>query len=143
MFEWLKKVVRIKDWSDLERSAGFINYLKELYTNFFKINEISAEKPKAFTEVIEKFKLSPSDLSVQEKTFKRLYQFFSLIFVTIFLYAAHKIVTGFYLVGIVTICISLIAFSLAFRYHFYLTLLNHQNLNFTFKDWLMLVLKRK
>ena len=143
MFEWVKKVVRLKEWSDWDRSAEFINYLKELFTNFFKIKEISAEKPKVFTEVIEKFKLSPSDLSVQEKTFKRLYQFFSLIFLIIFLYAAHKIVTGFYLVGIVTICISLIAFSLAFRYHFYLTLLNHQNLNFTFKDWLMLVLKRK
>ena len=143
MFQWVKKVVRVKEWSDWERNKSFLIYLKELFSNFFQIQLLSEVPPKQFEEVVKQYQLKEKDLKEQAHIFKNLFYFFLSIFTAIFIYALYMLYNGNYFVSFVIICISLIAFCLAFRYHFYLTLLQNKSLNFTLKDWFRLTFKRK
>jgi intracellular multiplication protein IcmV len=143
MFKWVKNVVKVKEWSDWNRSKSFALYLKELFTNLLEVKNIEEVPPKPFVEVVDQYQLKDADLLQQAKVFRSLFHIFLTVFLLIFMYAFFKLISGYWMIGLVILCISLIAFSLAFRYHFYLTSLENKRLNLTIHDWFTLTFKRK
>ncbi len=143
MFMWVKKVIRVREWSDYDRSKGFLEYVKSLFTNLFSLRNWDEHPPKEFSKVVEQYHLQKDDLNKRALIFKRLSLIFLMLFLAICGYAGYMFYLGSPFIGFVVICMSLIALCLAFRYHFYLTLLQHKRLNLTLRDWVELVFQRK
>ena len=142
MLGWVKKVIRIKEWSDYDRSMSFFIYVKSLFKNLFILKDIDNHPPKDFSEVVDHYHLEKDDLMQRASFFKKLSFLYLFIFFAICTYSFYMFYQAAYFVGFVVICMSLIALCLAFRYHFYLTLIQHQRLNLTLKDWVSLIFKR-
>lgn len=142
MFGWVKKVVRIKEWSDYDRSMSFFIYVKSLFKNLFILKDIDKHPPKDFSSVVDSYHLEKDELKQRASFFKKLTFLYLFIFFAICVYSFYMFYHTAYFVGFVVICMSLIALCLAFRYHFYLTLIQHQRLNLTLKDWVSLLFKR-
>jgi intracellular multiplication protein IcmV len=143
MFNWVGKVFRFKDWADWERSKSFIAYFKELFERFFTLKKLDKQKPAQFKEVVERYHLSDEDLNEKVKFLKLNIACFLSAFLGIFSYGLFHLYKANFFISLVVFCISLIAFSLTFRYHFYLTLIQNKRLNCTIKDWFKLTFKRE
>lgn len=142
MFGWVKKVVRIKEWSDFDRSMSFFMYVKSLFKNLFILKEVDHHPLKDFSAVVDSYHLEKNELEQRASFFKKLTFLYLFIFFSICVYSFYMFYHSAYFVGFVVICMSLIALCLAFRYHFYLTLIQQQRLNLTLKDWVNLLFKR-
>lgn len=142
MFMWVKKIIRVKDWSDYDRSKNYFEYVKSIFKNLFTLRDLDKNPPKEFSDVLREHHLDQDELKKNALIFKRLSFLYLLLFMAICSYAFYMFYQGAYFVGFVVICMSLIALCLAFRYHFYFTLIQHQRLNFTLKDWASLIFKR-
>lgn len=142
MFMWVKKIIRIREWSDYDRSKGIFAYVKSLFLNLFTLKDWDENPPKDFLEVVNYYHLDQKELKNRALIFKRLSLTFLLLFLVICAYALYMFYQGFFFVSAVVVCMSLIALCLAFRYHFYLTVLQNKRLDFSFKDWMNHILKR-
>jgi intracellular multiplication protein IcmV len=143
MFKWVGKVFRYKEWSDWERNKTYAQYFRELFERFFTLNHLKKQKPVQFDEVVTRYHLTDEDLKVKIKFLKLNITCFVFAFLCIFSYGIYQFYKANFFIALVIFCISLIAFSLSFRYHFYLTLIQNKRLNCTLRDWFTLTFKRE
>ena len=143
MFNWVGKVFRVKEWADWERTKNFSLYFKSLFEKFFKLRNLD-EKPAAdFQHIAKRYHLKEDDLKKQVKFLKLYALSFFILFILIASYGVYQTFQANFFIALVIFCISLIAISLAFRYHFYLTLIRHRRLNCSIGDWFTLTFKRE
>jgi len=143
MFKWVGKVFRYKEWADWDRSKSFILYFKELFERFFTLKHLEKQKPVQFDEVVKRYQLNDEDIKEKIKFLKFNFICYICAFFAIFSYGVYQFSKANFFVSLVIFCISLIAFSLSFRYHFYLTLIQNKRLNCTLRDWFTLTFKRE
>lgn len=143
MFKWVGKVFKYREWADWERTKTFTSYCQFLYRQLFKLENPDGKPTAEFQEVVQRYQLKEDDLQKQVHYLKLYSLAFALIFILIFSYGIYEILQANFFIAMVIFCISLIAISLSFRYHFYLTLIQNRRLNCTLKDWFTLTFKRK
>ena len=141
MKKFLGRVFKIKEWSDWERSKSSFEYVKEIFKKLFTVAEYDPEVNK-FESVAKRYDLSEQKMKEQAQIFKSLSLIFFMIACVIIALTCYQFFSGNFLVGIVTLCISLVAGVLSFRFHFYLTLIKYKRLDCSIRDWFELNFKK-
>lgn len=136
--KFLSKIFRFKDWSDWERNKSVFEYLKQLASNVLNIDQFAPNKAKNFDVVSKRYKLDNNQLALQAKSLFLLSVVLLVFCVLLWTYSLYHFYKDRWLVGLVVLCVSSIPLSLAFRYHFYYTLIKYKRLNCTIKEWVTL-----
>jgi intracellular multiplication protein IcmV len=141
MKKFLGRIFRIKEWSDWDRGKSSLLYVKELFKKLFTVAEFDPELNK-FDTVAKRYHLTEEKIKQQSQIFKSLSLIFFVIACVIIGVFCYYLYHGHFLASIVTLCISMIAWVLSFRFHFYLTLIRHKRLDCTIRDWFELNFKK-
>lgn len=141
MKNFLGRIFKIKEWSDWERGKSNVQYMKELFKKLFTVTEYDA-KVNQFESVAKRYELTEEKMKEQSRIFKFLSLVFFVIACVIIGASCYYLYLGHYLVALVTFCISMIAWVLSFRFHFFLTLIKYKRLDCTIRDWFELNFKK-
>lgn len=141
MKKFLGRIFKIKEWSDWDRTKSNLEYLQNLFKRLFTVAEYDPESNK-FDNVSKRYNLSEDKLKEQAQLFKYLTLVFFVLACAIIGTSCYYFYNGHYFVGLVTLCISMIACVLSFRFHFFLTLLRHKRLDCSIRDWFELNFKK-
>jgi intracellular multiplication protein IcmV len=136
MIKFLGKVFRFKDWADWRRNKSYSLYLKDLAYHFLRLDQFKADQARNFDAMVKRYKLTDEQLSKQAKALIILSFFFLICSVLLWGYIFFHISRGNYPICLVIFCFSLIPLAMAFRYHFYYTLIKNKRLDYTIKDWM-------
>jgi len=137
----LGRMLKVKEWADWERSKSNLEYLKDLFQKLFVIQKVDPEVNN-FNAVVKRYKLDEQKIDQQQVIFKYLSMLFFVVACAIIGISFYQFYQGHLMVGCVTLCVSLIASVLSFRFHFYLTLVRHKRLDCTIRDWFELNFKK-
>lgn len=143
MIKYIKKIFRVKEWSDWPRTVSFFEYIVTLFNKFFIEPFNAPKKIKDFDLVLKKYDLNEESLNKQSQALKSLSMILLCSAFVIFLYGIYQLINEPGLIGLVVICISFVGFSLAFRFHFYHTAIKQRRLNLTIQEWVASYLKKE
>jgi intracellular multiplication protein IcmV len=141
MKKFLGRVFKVKEWADWERNKSNFEYVKDLFEKLFMIQKVDSDVNN-FTSVVKRYNLNEEKMNQQQQIFKFLWMIFFVIACVIIGISCYQFFEGHLMVGSVTFCISLIAWVLSFRFHFYLTLIRYKRLDCTIRDWFELNFKK-
>lgn len=142
MINFLKSIFRIREWADWKRTVSFYDYILSLFHRLFVDPFNSPKKSKDFNLVLKKYHLDDEKLEKEAKALRMLSFIMLGLTCMIFFYGMYTILFNSRLIGSVVLCISLVGFSLSFRYHFYHTAIKQKRLNLTIQEWMMFILKK-
>jgi intracellular multiplication protein IcmV len=142
MKNFLGKIFKFKEWSDWNRNKSTFSYIKESINKFLSFENFKADKAKNFQTMLTKYNVTDEQLIQQLKVFKILSLLFILFSFSLWTYIGFQIYKGDYAISFVILCISFIPVALAFRYHFYYTLIKSRRLDCSLKDWVNLNIKK-
>lgn len=133
IFRLISSIFNVRAWFDWDRVRAFTLYL---VTGFKKL--FVPQKPQqvdSFKEVSKKMDLNDESLSKKEQALLRL-SILMLSFACIILgYAGYQLFYGSIKAFLVSFVLTLIALTLAFRYHFWYYQIRHRKLGCTFDEW--------
>jgi intracellular multiplication protein IcmV len=142
MKNFLGKIFKIKEWADWNRNVTAFQYIKDSINRFFGFENFKADKAKNFQAMLKRYNLTDEQLQIQSKSFLVIAIIFLLFSITLWIYIVFQFLKGDYAISFVILCISFIPAALAFRYHFYYTLIKNRRLDCTLKDWVSLNIKK-
>lgn len=130
----ISSILNVREWFDWERVRSFTLYL----TNGFKQLFVPQQSVKAesFKEVTAKLDINEENLLIKQKALLRLSLLMVVVAGLIFGYAGYQLFYGSFKAVIVSLVVTLIALTLAFRYHFWYYQIKHRKLGCTFDEWL-------
>jgi intracellular multiplication protein IcmV len=136
MKNFLGRFIKIKEWSDLERTKDNTKYIESMLYYFLHPSALEERKSKNFDQVVKKLNLSDQDLSKKKTVFYYYVFAFLMATVLIWSYLIYLIFKDEYLICIPILCVSLVPLSLAFRFHFYARVIESRKLDYSVKDWM-------
>jgi len=143
MLKWVGKVFKYKEWSDWDRNLSSFGYLSQLFSKFFRIDNFRKSKARDFEVLVKRYKLDNEQLNKNAKALLMLSYFCLVLAFLMITYAIYHFIIENLLPAVIAFSISLLMFTLAFRYHFYYTLIKYQRLNCNIKDWFILNFKKE
>lgn len=129
----LKNVFNLKSWLDWTRVKAFTLYLYKGAKRLFVLEE--ATETESFEAAKKRLKLTDNDLLIKQKGLLRLTITMMIVAIFIFCYAIYLFYTGSFKGGILGVIVTLIALTLAFRYHFWYFQIKEKKLGCTFHEW--------
>lgn len=136
----LARIINIRVWFDWERMKLFTLYVGNSLRRLFmpQHNEESSDRPvltESFRTAQKELNLSDADLALRQKALLRLSLLMSFIALLIFLYSCYHFYNGALLAGFLSFIVMLLAWSLAFRYHFWYYQIKTRKLGCSFHEW--------
>ncbi|MCH9756184.1 MAG: type IVB secretion system protein IcmV [Gammaproteobacteria bacterium] len=130
----LSRVFRFKLWLDVDRIKGFTLYITGMFKKFFVPQP---QKPKeSFDLAKERLDLDDELLLKRQRALLRvsiLMLFFAVLLVG---YGIYQVFYGAVLGVLLSVVVTFIALTLAFRYHFWYFQIREKKLGCSFKQWL-------
>lgn len=127
------RIFKLRAWFDWDRIKSFTIALKNGIKLLFVKQE--ATKTESFESAVSRMKLSDTELTAKQKALFRLSLLMLGMFVLIFGYGIYQLCYGTFKAFIVSLVVSVVAATLAFRYHFWFYQLKHRKLGCTFQEW--------
>jgi intracellular multiplication protein IcmV len=125
---------KVSQWLDLDALKGFTNYFLQQFKLLYQIEQ--ATQTETFEEAIDRFELTPKDLQIKYSQYSFLIFFFSgisLLLLSYTFFLAHK---ENWMGTVMSAALTLYAWSLVFRYHFWRYQVKRQKLGCTLSEWL-------
>jgi hypothetical protein len=136
-FSGFKKVVKplvdVPRWMHLDRLVQQGKAIKELANEIFIVK--TPQEKETFEQAMERLDISDSGLQKRIGELKWLFFFYVLAFLGIFGYGTYLFLAHYPRAGFLAYAVSMVAFSQAFRQHFWFMQLKHQSLGMSFKQW--------
>ena len=137
----LKNNFNLRKWSDIDRiqadSLGLLGFIKRLFQ----------AKPKtrveSFEQAMARMNLTEQTIGERKTALFRLTCMMLFFAGLAFMYCIYSLVNHAYLASIMTFMITLVALTLAFRYHFWYFQMARRKLGASIQDWLAYILKGK
>ncbi len=129
----ISNIFNVRYWFDWERVKSFSLYIYEGIKQLFVPQQ--ANKAESFDDAVHKLNLNDANLLAKQKALFRLSILMVIIAGLIFSYAGYQLFYGSFKAVIVSLVVSLIALTLAFRYHFWYYQIKNQKLGCTFNEW--------
>jgi hypothetical protein len=142
MIKFVKSIFRIKEWADWHRTVASYHYIQNLSYRILIDPFNEPKKSKDFKLVAKKYHLDDEKLEKESKALRMLSFLLLGLTILIFIYGVFMLFFASQMIGGVILCVSLVGFSLAFRYHFYYTSIKQKRLNLTIKEWMSYILKK-
>ena len=143
MFKWVGKVFKYKEWSDWDRNLSSFKYLSQLFAKFFRIQDFRTTKARDFNTLANRYKLDNEKLRQTGKSLLILSGLCLILSLLLMSYAIYHFIMWNLSPAVISLSISFLTISLAFRYHFYYTLIKYKRLNCNIKDWFILNFKKE
>jgi intracellular multiplication protein IcmV len=142
----VKPFVNFPQWMGWKQISSSSRDLKDLAKAVFrmKLEKTEEEKPvgETFEQAMARLNINDEKLIQRQKQFLKLAIFYFALGLTLFIYAIHLfITTHFFLASSVTIILSVLMFTYAYRQHFWYFQIKSRKLGRTFKDWVAFALK--
>lgn len=126
-------IFNVRAWFDWDRIKSFTLFLMDGFKKLFIVQEqLQAD---SFSEAQKQFKLTDADLLLKQKALWRLSMLMVTIALLIFGYSIYHFIYGTLRAGLVSLVVMMIAWVLAFRYHFWYFQIKKQKLGCTFNEW--------
>lgn len=136
-FGGIKKVVKpfvdVPKWVGYEQLKGVTGWVKGLFKRTFVIRKQNYNE--TFEQAMVRLKLTEQDLAKRTHEFTWLVRFWLALFFLVILYAAYMAGIASWAGLIISISVSLLTLSQAFRYHFWLFQIRHRKLGCTLREW--------
>lgn len=132
----LSSVFNVRQWSDYDRLRTFTVYLGNGIKKMVIPQKETIEDTKnTFSNAASTLNLSEDELNLRARGLYRLSVLMCVMAVGIFGYAIYHMVYGNAKAVIVSMVVSLIALSLAFRYHYWYFQIKERKLGCTIREW--------
>lgn len=126
-------IFNVRYWFDWERVKSFTLYLTNGIKRFFVPQQ--TQDTESFTEAANKLNIDEAGLLSKQKALFRLSMLMVTLAGLIFGYSLYQLFFGTFRAVIVSLVVSMIALTLAFRYHFWYFQIKHRKLGCTFNEW--------
>lgn len=129
----VSSILNVRRWFDWERVRSFTLYL----VNGFKLLFVPQQtiESESFSEAKAKLNLSDEALLAKQHALFRLSMLMVLAACVILGYAGYQLFYGSLKAFIVSLIVTLVSLTLAFRYHFWYYQIKHHKLGCTFEEW--------
>lgn len=135
IIRFFSRIINIRRWLDWDRTKSFTIALKNAIKFLFVPQQVSTTSTESFEAAVNKLNLSEEDLLVKQKSLFRLSWLMLVLGVLIFIYSLYQLFYGSFKAFSVGLVVTCIAFTLAFRYHFWYFQIKHKKLGCTFNEW--------
>lgn len=141
-----KPFVNFPAWMGLKQIYATTRELKNLVKTVFKLGKPEAEEKnpsnETFEQAMTRFNLNDEQLLQRQKQFIKQAILYFTLGLALLIYAIHLLITThFYLASIVTLILSVLMFTYAYRQHFWYFQIKSRKLGRTFKDWVAFAFK--
>lgn len=127
------RIINIRRWFDWDRTKSFTIALKNGIKLFFVPQK--GIKPESFQTAVTKLHLSDEELLIKQSALFRLCILMLIIALIILGYSGYQLFYGSLKAFCVSLVVSCIALTLAFRYHFWYFQIKHRKLGCTVNEW--------
>jgi len=127
------RIINIRDWFDWDRVKAFTIYLANGFRRLFVPQKTTDVE--SFDEAMKRLGISEQSLLAKQKALFRLAILMLAAAGLMLVYLVYQIFFGSYKAVILSIVVILIAFTLAFRYHFWYFQIKHRKLGCSFIEW--------
>ncbi|MDF1758540.1 MAG: type IVB secretion system protein IcmV [Legionellaceae bacterium] len=124
-----------KAWSDWDRSRSIAFYFINMVKKIFVPQKINKENIKSFATVVEEMKLTEEDLIIKQKSLKKLCVIMLVTSFIFYVYSMYQVLYGSFLGVILSVVLTFVCLTLAFRYHFWYFQISNKKLGCTLKEW--------
>jgi intracellular multiplication protein IcmV len=129
----ISNIFDVRTWFDWNRLKGFTLYLGDgLKKLFIPQQNIETE---SFKKATDKLNINEESLLAKQKALFRLSMIMVVTACVILGYAGYQMFYGSFKAMIVSLVVTLIALTLAFRYHFWYYQIKHRKLGCTVNEW--------
>lgn len=129
----IHRIFNVRSWIDWERVKGFTFYLGHGIKQLFVVQEMDNERP--FDDVKTQFNLTEAQLLSKQKALFRLCLLMLLIGLLILTYTLYLLFSGHLAAFFLGLVVSLLAFVLAFRYHYWYFQIKIRKLGCSVSQW--------
>lgn len=129
----LMRIIKVREWGDVARVQAMTTYLVTSIRRFFIPQK--ADHGEAFETAKSRLKLTDTQLLTKQKGLFRAAIMMLVAGLCIFIYALYHLSHGNKLASFLSIIIMLVAFMLAFRYHFWYFQIKEKKLGCTLQEW--------
>lgn len=145
-FKRTRKVVKyfidVPTWINWQEIKSNTSYLKGLVKNTFSFGKKNVRKEN-FTDAMARYSLDEITLKERYQQLKILFTITMFLSAILFPYTVYVFLFGRWLNGAVCAALTMLGFTLAFRYHFWMYQITERRLGCTFKDWLAYIFKNE
>ncbi|MGC1182142.1 type IVB secretion system protein IcmV [Legionella sp.] len=127
-------ILNVRAWFDWERIKYFTLYLSNGFQRLFIPQ--GNKKTESFNEAVTKLNIDDESLLAKQNALFRLSMVMMVVACLILGYSGYQLFYGSFKAFIVSLIVTLIALTLAFRYHFWYYQIKHRKLGCTFDEWL-------
>lgn len=143
IFIILKRLFRIREWSDFDRIKAATQFVIAAFKQVFipqekKLKKNALQKKiqeDSFQKAVEKMHLAQGDLYEKQTSLYRLSLLMSVTALGLFSYAIYQLLYGSYRAVMVSLVLTLLALTLAFRYHFWYFQIREKRLGCSLREW--------
>lgn len=128
-----RRIFTVRQWIDWERVKGFTSFLISGFKNLFVVK--SSKKAQSFDAVKAKFRLTDAELLEKQRGLFRMFILMMIFSAFIFIYCLYHLVIANYYTALLSFIVTLIALTLAFRYHFWHYQIKYRRLNCSISEW--------
>ena len=122
-------------WSDWKRTKSMTNYFVNVFSRLFIPKKVNPEDAKKFDDLVSEMGLTEDDLKIRMLNFRRMYLAMIGGAFAFYAYAMYQMLYGGVLSVILSLVLSFVSLSLAFRYHFWHFQIKHRKLGCSIQEW--------
>lgn len=127
------RIFKIKYWSDADRVKSFFDYIKNLFQRLFVIQPKEAKE--SFEKVQARLNLTDEQVVSKQRSLFRLSILMCVFAFSMLGYTAYQCIHGYFFAIVLSLIVSLLAFSFAFRYHFWYFQIREHKLGCSVRAW--------
>lgn len=129
----VKSLFNFSAWMGADELRRSGSNIKQLAKSIFSVR--NAQYEETFEQAVQRFNLSEADLKEREKAFGWMALFYGVLMGVLLAYMAYLWVWGTWSSVLMTLILSAVMASLAFRQHFWYFQVRERRLGCTFKEW--------
>ena len=132
-----KSVIKLRQWSDFDRLALFLKYILDAIHGLFSSSPApsKAAAKDSFDSAVQQYHLTEAKLLKKQKNFYRIAVSMCCLGLLGLAYTVHMAMHGTWRAVMLSTVVDLLAWVLAFRYHFWYFQTKEGKLGMTFREW--------
>jgi intracellular multiplication protein IcmV len=137
----LSRIFNVRRWFDWDRMKAFTLFVGHGYRRVFEFTEDDKNNPSqealttSFSQATKQQQLTDADLLQRQKALLRLSFFMLTLAVLIFIYSVYHFIHLAIFAGFLSLIVTMVALSIAFRYHFWYYQIKNRKLGCTAQEW--------
>ena len=127
-------IFRVRIWSDWDRTQSFFSYIAQMFRHLFILKK-TQDSSLTFEDVINKQQLTQEHLDIKAQDLHRLSVYMLLASFFMLIYVIYQFFYGTIAVILLSLIVWMIALVLAFRYSYWMFIIQSRNLNCSIFSW--------